>query len=267
MLGEYLDPLTLALVVLGAVIGIALLSASIKIVREYERGIVFRLGRLIGAKGPGLFFIIPFVDRMVKTDLRLVAIDVPKQNVITKDNVSVNVDAVVYYRVVDPVKAVVRVRNYNYAVALYAQTTLRDIVGQAELDDLLTKREELNKRLQSILDEMTSPWGVKVVSVTIKDVELPEAMRRAMAKQAEAERWRRARVLEAEGERQAAKIMVDAATIYEKHPIALRLRELQTMVEIAREKNLVIITETTSALGAVVGTATAISKATQKGKS
>ncbi|RLG89468.1 MAG: slipin family protein [Thermoprotei archaeon] len=267
MLGEYLDPLTLALVFLGAVIGIALLSASIKIVREYERGIVFRLGRLVGAKGPGLFFIIPFVDRMVKTDLRLVAIDVPKQNVITKDNVSVNVDAVVYYRIVDPVKVVVRVRNYNYAVALYAQTTLRDIVGQAELDDLLTKREELNKRLQSILDEMTSPWGVKVVAVTIKDVELPEAMRRAMAKQAEAERWRRARVLEAEGERQAAKIMVDAATIYEQHPIALRLRELQTMVEIAREKNLVIIAETTSALGAVAGTATAISKATQKGRS
>ncbi len=225
------------------VVVIPLLSASIKIVREYERAVLFRLGRLVGAKGPGIFFIIPIVDSIVKVDLRIVTVDVPKQEIITKDNVSVKVDAVIYYRVVDPVSAVVKVANYNYAIALLGQTILRDVIGQAELDELLTEREKLNKKIQSIIDEMTVPWGIKVTAVTIKSVELPENMMRAMAKQAEAERWRRARVIEAEGERQAAKILAEAAKLFEEHPGALRLRELQTLVEVARERALVVVTE------------------------
>ncbi len=219
-----------------------ILAMSIKVVKEYERAVIFRLGRLLGAKGPGLFFIIPFVDTMIKVDLRVVTADVPEQRTITKDNVTVGVDAVVYYKVFDPVKAVVKIENYHYAVLMLAQTTLRDIIGQVELDDLLTKREEINKELQEILDRLTDPWGIKVTAVTIKEVKLPESMLRAMAKQAEAERWRRARIIEAEGERQAAKIMAEAAKMYEEHPAALRLRELQTLVEIAKEKNMIIVT-------------------------
>ena len=236
------------------IVVLIILSKSIKIVKEYERAVVFRLGRLVGAKGPGLFFIIPWVDSVRRVDLRIVSVDVPEQRIVTKDNVTVGVDAVVYYKVFDPVKAVIAVENYSYAVLLLAQTTLRDVLGQVELDDLLTKREELNKRLTSILDVATDPWGIKVTAVTMKEVKLPETMLRAMAKQAEAERWRRARIIEAEGERQAAKIMSEAAMFYEKHPAALRLRELQTLVEVAREKNLVVVTETAAAgLGQIVG--------------
>lgn len=235
---------------------VMLLSMMIKVVREYERAVIFRLGRLLGAKGPGLFVIIPFVDKYNKVDLRVVAMDVPVQKIITKDNVTVEVDAVIYYKVFDPVDAITKVENYSYAVLLMAMTTLRDIVGQVELDDLLTRRDEINKRLQKILDELTDPWGIKVTAVTVKEVKLPETLLRAMAKQAEAERFRRARIIEAEGERQAASIMAEAASIYELHPIAVRLRELQTLIEVAREKNLIVVTsEATSQLGTVLALA------------
>ncbi len=254
------DIITAALILLALLIAISLLASAIKIVREYERAVLFRLGRLVGAKGPGLFFIIPFVDSIVRTDLRIVTTDVPKQEIITRDNVSVKVDAVIYYRVVDPIKAVTKVSNYHYAITLLGQTVLRDVIGQAELDDLLSRREELNKKIQAIIDEVTMPWGVKVTAVTIKSVELPEGMMRAMAKQAEAERWRRARIIEAEGERQAAAILGEAAKIYAVHPEAMRLRELQTMVEIAREKALILITEGRSAIGTAVAASTAVSK-------
>lgn len=233
----------LSLLFLILVVFLPFLASSIKIVKEYERAVMFRLGRLIGAKGPGIFFRIPIVDTFIKVDLRIVTVDVPKQEIITKDNVSVKVDAVVYYRVVDPVAAIVKVSNYHYAIAMLGQTILRDVIGQAELDDLLQKRDEINKKIQELIDEVTMPWGVKVTAVTIRSVELPENMMRAMAKQAEAERWRRARVIEAEGERQAAKMLGEAARIYEEHPAAMRLRELQTLVEIAREKALVVVTE------------------------
>ncbi|MEB2836129.1 MAG: slipin family protein [Desulfurococcales archaeon] len=246
-----------------------LLAMSIKIVKEYERAVIFRLGRLLGAKGPGLFFIIPFVDNFVKIDLRIVTADVPEQRIITKDNVTVGVDAVVYYKVFDPVKAVTRIENYHYGVVLLAQTTLRDVIGQIELDDLLTKREEINKRLQEILDKLTDPWGIKVTAVTLKEVRLPDTMLRAMAKQAEAERWRRARIIEAEGERQAAKIMAEAAEFYEKHPAALRLRELQTLVEVAKEKNLIVVTEqgvlSASSRLAVTGEVAGLTRALSRG--
>jgi regulator of protease activity HflC (stomatin/prohibitin superfamily) len=217
-----------------------ILLYSIRIVKEYERVVVFRLGRAIGAKGPGVVIVIPVIDRVVTVDLRIHTVDVPRQRIITKDNVEVSVDAVVYYRVQDPLKAVLTVRNYNLAVTMLAQTTLRDIIGKSELDDLLTRREEINKELQKILDELTDPWGIKVTMVTIKEVVLPEGMVRAMARQAEAERWRRAKIIEAEGERQAAKILGEAARIYEEHPAALRLRELQTLIEVAKEKNMIV---------------------------
>ncbi|ADI31786.1 band 7 protein [Staphylothermus hellenicus DSM 12710] len=239
------------------------LAMSIKIVREYERAVIFRLGRLLGAKGPELFFIIPFVDNFIKVDLRVTTIDVPEQQIITKDNVTVGVDAVIYYRVFDPVLAVTRVENYHYAVMMMAQTTLRDIIGQVELDDLLSKREEINKKLQAILDEVTDPWGIKVTAVTLKQVRLPESMLRAMARQAEAERWRRARIIEAQGEKQASVILGEAAKVFEQHPAALRLRELQTLLEIAKEKNLIVISPST--LGAetsLLGTAVALSRKT-----
>jgi len=224
-----------------------ILSRSLRVVREWERLIVLRLGKYIGIKGPGLVLLVPFVDRGLIVDMRLHTIDVPKQEVITKDNVTIKVDAVVYYRVVDPEKAILRVRDYNYAIALLAQTTLRDVIGQIELDDVLSKREEINKRIQSIIDGITEPWGIKVSMVTIKAVELPEGMIRAMAYQAEAERIRRARIIEAEAERTASAILSEAALIYEKHPIALRLRELQTYIDIAKEKNVIIITESLGA--------------------
>jgi regulator of protease activity HflC (stomatin/prohibitin superfamily) len=251
-LPSWLPGLVFLLIVL-----VILLSMMLKVVREYERAVIFRLGRLLGAKGPGLFIIIPFIDRLIKVDLRIVAVDVPVQKIITKDNVTVEVDAVIYYKVFDPVKAIVAVENYSYAVLMLTMTTLRDVVGQVELDDLLTKREEINKKLQQILDELTDPWGIKVTAVTVKEVKLPESMLRAMAKQAEAERFRRARIIEAEGERQAASIMAEAASFYEQHPVAIRLRELQTLIEIAREKNLIVVTSESGAqqLGTLIGIA------------
>ncbi|MBC7113600.1 MAG: slipin family protein [Candidatus Methanomethyliales bacterium] len=220
------------------------LSSAIKIVKEYERAVIFRLGRLLGAKGPGIFFIIPFIDSLRKVDLRVLTFDVPRQMIITKDNVTVQVDAVVYYRVFDPIKAIVQVENYMLSTNLLAQTTLRDILGQVQLDDLLTKREELNQRLQSTLDIPTDAWGIKVTAVVIKDVILPESLQRAMAKQAEAERERRSRIIIAEGEYQAAQKMSEAAQLYKKTPIALKLREFQMISEVAREKNLILVTST-----------------------
>lgn len=232
------------LTLLSALIVLALfiLSLSIRVIREYERAVVFRLGRLLGTKGPGLFFLIPFIDSMIKVDMRIVAVDVPEQKVITKDNVTVGVDAVIYYKVIDPEKAVTKIENFPYAVLMLGQTTLRDIIGQVELDELLSRRDEINKRLQEILDLLTDPWGIKVTAVTVKEVKLPESMLRAMAKQAEAERWRRSKIIEAEGERQAAAILAEAANMYELHPVAIRLRELQTLIEVAREKNMIIVT-------------------------
>ncbi|MDW8034914.1 MAG: SPFH domain-containing protein [Candidatus Korarchaeum sp.] len=222
---------------------ISFLRAALRVVREYERAVIFRLGRLLGAKGPGLIFLIPFVDRPRIVDLRLLSFDIPRQRIITKDNVTVDVDAIVYYRVIDPIDAVVKVQDYITASNFIAQTTLRDVVGQVELDELLTKRDELGKRIQAIVDEITEGWGIKVTQVAIRDVVLPEEMLRAIAKQAEAERERRARVIMAEGELMAAQKMAEAAEFYAKNPSAMRLRELQTWVEIAREKNMVIITE------------------------
>ncbi|MCS7136492.1 MAG: slipin family protein [Nitrososphaerota archaeon] len=234
---------------------IIILSASIKVVREYERGIIFRLGRFIGAKGPGLFFLIPIIDRFVKVDLRTVVVDIPRQKVVTKDNVSVDVDAAVYYRVIDPAKAILQVENYTQATNLLAQTTLRDVLGQVELDELLTRRDELGKRISGIVDELTEPWGIKVSMVALKDITMPETMVRAIAKQAEAEREKRSRIIIAEGELMASEKLAAAAKQYSEQPISLRLRELQTLTEIARERNLVVVTTTTdaSSLASMVG--------------
>ena len=229
-------------IIIVAVLIIIILAMAIKVVREYERVVIFRMGRLLGAKGPGMFFIIPIVDSTVKADLRVITIDVPKQGIITKDNVSVDVDAVLYYRIVEPINAVTKVENYMLATSMLAQTSLRDIVGQIELDALLSKREELNRRLQEVLDIATEPWGVKISAVTIRDVSLPESMMRAIAKQAEAERERRSRIILADGEFQASQKMMEAAELYQKVPIAMKLRELQTLAEIAREKNLIVVT-------------------------
>src|SRR2546421_11257674 len=211
------------------------LPQMVSILREYERGVVFRLGKLLAAKGPGMIILIPVVDRMVKMDLRVVTIDVSKQEVMTRDNVPATVDAVVYFRVVDPAAAVVKVENFWKATSLIAQTTLRSVLGQAELDELLAHRDKINQTLQEIIDRQTDPWGIKVTAVEIKDVSLPEGMKRAMAKQAEAERERRAKIVNAEGEFQAAEKMVQAATMISKEPIALQLRFLQTMREIYSE--------------------------------
>ncbi|MFQ5838613.1 MAG: slipin family protein [Thermoplasmata archaeon] len=221
---------------------IIILASAIKVAREYERAVIFRLGRLKGTKGPGIYFIIPIVDRRVVMDLRVLSIDVPQQHVVTVDNVSVAVDAVVYYRVDDPIKSVVKVRDFFQATNLLAQTTLRDILGQVELDDLLSKRDELNKKIQDLLDVATDPWGIKVQTVTIRDVALPESMVRAIAKQAEAERERRSRIIMAEGEFQAGQRMLEAAQLYIQAEPAMRLRELQTLAEIAREKNMIVVT-------------------------
>jgi regulator of protease activity HflC (stomatin/prohibitin superfamily) len=218
-----------------------LISLSVRVVSEYERGVIFRLGRLIGAKGPGLFFIIPFVDRMVKVDLRVVTMDVPSQEVITKDNVTVRVNAVIYFRVVDPEASVVKVLDHIRATSQISQTTLRNVLGQSELDELLANREKLNQTLQSIIDEHTDPWGIKVSTVEIKEVELPETMRRSMAAQAEAERERRAKIIHAEGEFQASEKLAEAAVIIAKEPVTLQLRYLQTLTEIASEKNSTLI--------------------------
>jgi len=219
------------------VLGILLLTSAIKIFREYERGVIFRLGRLIGDKGPGIFLIIPIVDRVVKVSLRIITLDVPTQDVITKDNVSIKVNAVILYRVLEPSKAIVEVEDYLYATSQLAQTTLRSILGQAELDELLAKRDKINQELQKIIDEHTDPWGIKVVSVEVKHVDLPSDMQRAMAKQAEAERERRAKVIHAQGEYQASETLAKAAANISKNPEALQLRYLQTLSEIASENN------------------------------
>jgi len=219
------------------VLVIFFLSAAIRILNEYERGVIFRLGRVIKAKGPGLIILIPIIDKIVKVSLRLVAMDVDPQDVITRDNVSVKVNAVIYFRVIDPTKAIIEVENYTYAMSQLAQTTLRSVCGQAELDELLSEREKINSELQEILDTHTDPWGIKVATVELKHIDLPQEMQRAMARQAEAERERRAKVINAEGEFQAANKLAKASEIIEKHPTALQLRYLQTMNEMATESN------------------------------
>jgi len=219
------------------VIAVLFLYSAIKILNEYERGVIFRLGRVIGAKGPGLILLIPMIDKMVRVDLRVVAMDVPSQDVITRDNVSVKVNAVLYFRVLDPNRAIITVENYLYATSQLAQTTLRSVCGQGELDDLLSEREKINAHIQEILDKDTDPWGIKVSKVEIKHIDLPQEMQRAMAKQAEAERERRAKVIGAEGEFQAAQKLSDAAKILGEHSIALQLRFLQTLREVAAENN------------------------------
>jgi len=226
-------PTVVVVIILAAII----LPQAMRILREYERGVMFRLGKLLGAKGPGLILLIPIVDRMVKMDLRVVTIDVAEQEIMTRDNVPATVDAVVYFRVVDPVSAVVKVENFWKATSLIAQTTLRSVLGQAPLDDLLSQRDAINQKLQEIIDHQTEPWGVKVTAVEVKDVALPDSMKRSMAKQAEAERERRAKIVNAEGEFQAAEKMVQAAALISKEPIALQLRFLQTMREISGERN------------------------------
>jgi regulator of protease activity HflC (stomatin/prohibitin superfamily) len=224
-----------------ALVFISMLASAVKIVKEYERGVIFRLGRLVGAKGPGLFFIIPIIDRMVKVDLRVVTLDVPSQEAITRDNVTVKVNAVVFFRVMDPSAAIVQVEDFKRATWNISQTTLRNVLGQSELDDLLSNREEVNQKLQHIIDDTTEPWGVKVGIVEVKDVELPQSMQRAMAKQAEAEREKRAKIVHAEGEYAAAQTLAAAAQLMSANPVSIQLRYLQTLTEISVEKNSTII--------------------------
>jgi regulator of protease activity HflC (stomatin/prohibitin superfamily) len=228
-------------IVIIAIVVFSLLSSVVKIAREYERGVIFRLGRLLRAKGPGVIVLIPIVDRMIKMDLRVVTLDVPRQEMMTRDNVPVTVDAVVYFRVVNPEDAVVKVENYSKATFLVAQTTLRSVLGQHELDELLIQRDRINQQLQQVLDETTEPWGIKVTLVEVRDVILPDSMKRAMAKQAETERERRAKVINAEGEYQAAGRLVEAATKMAAQPVALQLRFLQALTEVATEQNSTVI--------------------------
>jgi regulator of protease activity HflC (stomatin/prohibitin superfamily) len=227
--------------ILAIVLVIYFLSSAIKILKEYERGVVFRLGRVIPVKGPGLVIIWPIIDKLVKVSLRTVAFDVPPQDVITRDNISVKVNAVVYFRVIDPIKAITAVEDFYYATSQISQTTLRSILGQSQLDDLLSKREDINAELQKVIDQQTEPWGVKVATVEVKNVDLPVEMQRAIAKQAEAERERRAKVIHAEGEFQASQKLADAAAIIATQPMAMQLRFLGTLAEIATEKNSTII--------------------------
>ncbi|HEX6173576.1 MAG TPA: slipin family protein [Candidatus Binatia bacterium] len=224
-------PITFLIIIIAAII------SGVKVLKEYERGVVFRLGRMVGARGPGLVYIIPGIEKMVKLDLRTVTMDIPPQDVITRDNVSVKVNAVLYFRVLDPNLAVREVENYLFATSQLAQVTLRSVCGQGELDELLAEREKINTRIQDILDKQTDPWGIKVVLVELKHIDLPQEMQRAMAKQAEAERERRAKVIHAEGEFQASQKLLDAAEVMSKQPMALQLRFLQSLVEIASEKN------------------------------
>jgi len=233
-----MNPVLIGVIVIVVLIFIPM---TVKIVAEYERGVIFRLGRLVGAKGPGLFLIIPFIDRMVKVDLRVVTMDVPSQEVITKDNVTVRVNAVVYFRVVDPEASVVKVLDHIRATSQISQTTLRNVLGQSELDELLAQREKLNQMLQKIIDEHTDPWGVKVSTVEIKEVELAEEMKRSMAAQAEAERTRRAKIIHADGEFQASEKLAQAASVIGREPSAIQLRFLSTLSEIASEKNSTIL--------------------------
>lgn len=266
-MGLDMESWILILVAIVALV-LAILPFSIKILREYERAVKFRLGRFVNVKGPGFFMILPGIERLVKVDLRTVTLDVPKQRIVTKDNVSVDIDAVVYMHVFNPADAIIKIEDYSYATGLLSQTTVRDVLGQVELDDLLTKREELNKKLQKTLDEPTDAWGVKVTAVTIKDISLPETILRAMAKQAEAERERRSRIIMADGEFGAAQKMADAAKLYEKNPAGLRLRELQTLGEIAREKNLIVVSPTQlgTQLGEVAGLTSALRKPKEEKK-
>ena len=224
----------LGIIVVVGFFALIAIGASVRVLREYERGVIFRLGRLIAQKGPGLILLIPFVDRMVKVDLRTVTLNIPPQEVITRDNVPAGVNAVAYFRVMDPRKAIVEVENYLLATSQISQTALRSVLGKAEFDQLLSERERLNEELQKIIDESTEPWGVKVTAVEIKDVEIPEQMQRAIARQAEAERERRAKVINAEGEFQASERLKDAAVVIADHPIALQLRYLQTLLELGR---------------------------------
>jgi len=233
-----MSPIVIGIIILAVLV---ILPMSVKIVPEYERGVLFRLGRLVGQRGPGLFLIIPFVDRMVKVDLRVVTMDVPSQEVITRDNVTVRVNAVVYFRVVMPEDSVVKVLDHIRATSQISQTTLRNVIGQSELDELLSAREKLNQSLQQIIDQHTDPWGVKVSIVEIKEVELPETMRRMMSAQAEAERERRAKIIHAEGELQASEKLSQAGAIIAKEPTTLQLRYLQTLTEVASEKNSTLI--------------------------
>ncbi|MHB8730484.1 MAG: slipin family protein [bacterium] len=225
--------------VIAAVIlvGLSLLGSVVKIAREYERGVVFRLGRLLGARGPGVIILIPIVDRMIKIDLRVVTLDIPRQEMMTRDNVPVTVDAVVYFRIVNPEDAIVKVENFSRATYLVAQTTLRSTLGQHELDELLSQRDKINQQLQRVIDETTEPWGIKVTLVEVRDVVLPESMKRSMARQAEVERERRAKIINAEGEYQAAEKLVQAAAKIAEQPIALQLRYLQAVTEVASEQN------------------------------
>ncbi|MDB1090117.1 slipin family protein [Streptomyces sp. ACA25] len=227
--------------ILLALVLVVLLSASVRIAREYERGVIFRLGRVIDAKGPGLFFLIPVVDRMERVSLRTITMDIPAQDIITKDNVTVRVNAVTYFNVVEPVRSVVAIENHVTGTSQIAQTTLRSVLGQVDLDELLAQRDEINQRLQQIIDNVTDPWGVKVSLVEVKDVELPESMRRAMARQAESERDRRAKVIHSHGEFEAAAKLGEAAEILEVHPAAMQLRLLSTMAEVASERNSTLI--------------------------
>ncbi|MFC1566640.1 slipin family protein [bacterium] len=218
-------------------LGVIFLYNSIKVVKEYERGVIFRLGRLVGAKGPGLFFVIPIIDKMVKVSLRTMVLDVPVQEIITKDNVPAKVNAVCYFRVLDPAKAIVDVENYVYATSQISQTTLRSVIGEAELDELLGQRDKINGKLQKIIDEQTDPWGIKVTIVEVKDVQIPEQMQRAIAQQAEAERERRAKIIHAEAEYQASEKLSHAADVLSKNPTSIQLRYLQTLSQIATENN------------------------------
>jgi regulator of protease activity HflC (stomatin/prohibitin superfamily) len=227
--------------ILAVLLIIYFITSAIKILREYERGVIFRLGRLIPIKGPGLIIIWPIIDKLVKVDLRTITFDVPAQDIITKDNISVKVNAVLYFRVIDPTKAITAVEDFHYATSQISQTTLRSVLGQNQLDELLAKRDELNAELQKIIDEQTEPWGIKVAAVEVKNVDLPQEMMRAIAKQAEAERERRAKVIHAEGEFQAAQKLADAAEIIGAEPAALQLRFLQTLTEVATEKNSTIL--------------------------
>ncbi|HEX5416423.1 MAG TPA: slipin family protein [Chloroflexota bacterium] len=231
----------LALIVFIVVVVLPLIGASVKVVQEYERGVIFRLGRLVGVRGPGLFFILPFFDRMVKIDLRTVTLEIPPQEVITRDNVSVKVSAVAYFRVVNPQSSVVEVANYQKATFQIAQTTLRSVLGQFELDEVLGNREDINRRLQQIIDEQTEPWGIKVTAVDIKDIELPPNMQSAIARQAEAEREKRAKIINAEGELQAAQTLSEAARVITAQAGALQLRYLQTLADIGEDKNSTIV--------------------------
>ena len=224
-------------VVTFLVIGLVLLASGIKVLPEYERGVIFRLGRLVKQRGPGLIYVIPVIERMVRMDMRTITLDIPPQDVITKDNVSIKVNAVLYFRVLEPSSATIEIENYLFATSQIAQTTLRSVCGQAELDELLSERDKINSHLQEIVDTQTDPWGIKVSLVEVKHIDLPQEMQRALAKQAEAERERRAKVINAEGEFQAAQRLADASVIIEQHPVALQLRYLQTLSEVASENN------------------------------